>query len=115
MQELLYGLKESEKELCNGQKFSLNQNIACRDMPLPLFNGCYKLSTLPKAPTHSESLVSSLNKNREFTQNGCRLFHLEYNPSENPRMETVWTQFIDTGRSKLVFGSRSKIFCSSGS
>jgi hypothetical protein len=29
MQELLYGLQESEKELCNGQKFSLDQNIAC--------------------------------------------------------------------------------------
>jgi hypothetical protein len=28
MRELLYGLKESEKELCDGKKFSLDQNIA---------------------------------------------------------------------------------------
>ena len=43
-------------------------------------------------------------------QNGCRIFHLEYDPSENTRMDSVWTQFIDSGRSELVLGRRSKIF-----
>jgi hypothetical protein len=51
-----------------------------------------------------------LNKNKEFMQNGCRIFHLEYNPSENARMDTVWTHFIELGRSELVLGRRSKIF-----
>jgi hypothetical protein len=48
MRDLLYGLKESEKELCDGQKFPFDQNIACWDMPLPLFNGYYKQSTPPQ-------------------------------------------------------------------
>jgi hypothetical protein len=77
MRELLYGLKESEKELCHGQKFPLDQNIAHWDMPLPCFNGYYKQPPPPKAPTHSEGLENSLNKNKKFTQIGCRLFHLK--------------------------------------
>ncbi len=107
--KLMYGLKESEKELCDTKRFSLEQNTDRRDMVLPLFNGYYKQSTPPKAPTHSQSLENSLNKNREFMQNGCRIFHLEYNPSKNARMDTVWTHFIESGRSELVLGRRSKI------
>jgi hypothetical protein len=110
MQELMYGLKESKKELCNAKKFSLEQNLGRCDMALPLFNRYYKQSTPLKAPTHSQSLENSLNKNNEFMQNRCRIFHLEYNPSKNARMETVWTHFIESGRSKLVLGRRSKIF-----
>jgi hypothetical protein len=110
MRELMYGLKESEKELCGAKRFSLEQNINQRDMALPLFIGYYKQSTPPKALTHSQSLENSLNKNKEFMQNGCRIFHLEYNPSENARMDTVWTHFIELGRSELVLGCHSKIF-----
>jgi hypothetical protein len=94
MRKLMYGLKESEKELCNAKQFSLKQNINRRNMALPLFNDYYKQSTPPKAPAHSQSLENSLNKNKEFMQDGCRTFHLEYDPSENARMDTVWTQFI---------------------
>ncbi len=104
MHELLYGLKESEKELCDGKRFTLNQNMACRDMPLPLLNGYYNQATPPKAPTHSKGLENSLNKNKEFTQNGCRLFHLKYDPSDNPRIGAVWNHFKESGRSKLVLG-----------
>jgi hypothetical protein len=110
MRELSYGLKESEKELCDAKKFSLDQNINRRDMPLPLLNGYYRQATPPKAPTHSQGLENSLNKNKEFMQNGCRIFHLEYDPSENTRMDSVWSQFIDSGRSELVLGRCSKIF-----
>ncbi len=106
----MYVLKESEKELCNAKWFSLEQNIGRGDMALPLFNGYYKQSTPPKAQAHSQSLENSLNKNKEFMKNGCHIFHLEYDPSENARMDTVWTHFIELGRSELVLGRRSKIF-----
>ncbi len=43
-------------------------------------------------------------------QNGCRLFHLEYNPADNKRMEPIWTQFIESGRSELFLGIRLKVF-----
>jgi hypothetical protein len=43
-------------------------------------------------------------------QNRCKIFHLEYDPSKNTRMDTVWTHFIESGRSELVLGRRSKIF-----
>jgi hypothetical protein len=79
-------------------------------MPLPLFNGYYKQSTPPQAPTHSEGLENSLNKNKEFAQNSCHLFHLKYKPAENSRMETVWSHFIKSGRSELVLGCHSNIF-----
>ncbi len=79
-------------------------------MALPLFNGYYKQTTPPKALTHSKGLENSLNKNKEFTQNGCRIFHLEYDPAKNPRMEMVWSHFIESGWSKLVLGHCSKIF-----
>jgi hypothetical protein len=39
MQELLYGLKECKKDLCDGNQFDPSQNIKRRNMPLPLFNG----------------------------------------------------------------------------
>jgi hypothetical protein len=82
MRELLYGLKECEKELCNGQHFSLEENMARYEMPLQLFNnGVYKQATPPKATTHSEGVKMSLNKNKEYMQNGCKLFHLEYDPT----------------------------------
>jgi hypothetical protein len=63
MQELLYSLKECEKDLFDGNQFDPSQNIKRCDMPLPLFNGYYKQATAPKAYTHSESLKNSLNKN----------------------------------------------------
>ncbi len=44
MRELLYGLKESKKELCDGKRFTLDQNMACRDM-LPFLNGYYNRTT----------------------------------------------------------------------
>ena len=43
-------------------------------------------------------------------QNGCKLFHLEYNPADNKPMEPVWTQFIESGRSELFLGLHSKVF-----
>jgi hypothetical protein len=49
MQELLHGLKECGKDLCNGNQFDPSQNIKHREMPLPLFNGYYKQTTAPKA------------------------------------------------------------------
>jgi hypothetical protein len=110
MRELLHALKESKKELCAAGRFSPEQNMSLRDLALPLFNGYYKQMTPPKAMTHSEGLGNSLNKNKEFTQNGCRIYHLEYDPAENLRMEPVWTHFIESGRSELVLGCRSKIF-----
>ncbi len=61
--------------------------------------------------THWECLESSLNKNKEYLQNGCKLFHLKYNPSENSRhMDPVWTQFINSGQVKLVLGHWSKVY-----
>ncbi len=42
-------------------------------------------------------------------QNGCRIFHLEYDPSKNARMDTVWTHFIKSSRKELVLGGLSKI------
>jgi hypothetical protein len=79
-------------------------------MPLPVLNVYYKQATPPKASSYSESLENSLNKNMEYMQNGCRLFHLEYDPADNKRMEPIWTQFIDSGRSELFLGIRSKVF-----
>jgi hypothetical protein len=110
MRELLFGLKECEKELCNANRFTPSQNMEQCDMPLPLLNGYYKQATPPKASSYSESLENSLNKNKEYMKNGCRLFHLEYNPADNRRMEPVWTQFIDSGRSELFLGICSKVF-----
>jgi hypothetical protein len=111
MRELLYGLKECKKELCDANRFKPpSENIDRRDRSLPLLNGYYKQATPPKAPTHSKSLENSLNNNKEYMQNGCRLFHLEYNPAVNNRMEPVWTQFIDSGRSKSCLKLCSKIF-----
>jgi hypothetical protein len=102
MQKLLYGLKECEKELCNHQCFSISENMDHRERHLLLFNGYYKQATAPKASSHSKSCETSLNKNKEYMQNGCRLFHLEYNPTDNARMDPVWTQFITSGQSELV-------------
>jgi hypothetical protein len=110
MRKLLYGLKECEKELCNGQRFSLEENMAHYKMPLTLFNGIYKQATPPKATTHLEGVEMSLNKNKECMENGCELFHLEYNPMKNGRMDPVWTQFIQSGRTELFLGHRYKIF-----
>jgi hypothetical protein len=81
-----------------------------RDMLLHLFHGFYKQATPPKATTHLECLESSLNKNKEYLQNGCKLFHLKYNPLENRCMDPVWTQFINSGHGELVLGCRSKVF-----
>jgi hypothetical protein len=89
MRELLFGLKECEKELCNANRFTPSQNMERRDMPLPLLNGYYKQATPPKASSYSKSLENSLNKNNEYMQKGCRLFHLKYDPAENKRMEPV--------------------------
>ena len=81
-----------------------------RDLELPLFNGFFKQATPPKAVSLSEGKETSLNKNKEYTQNGCRVFNLEYDSSDNARMAPVWTQFKDSGRSELVLGRRSKVF-----
>jgi hypothetical protein len=43
-------------------------------------------------------------------ENGCRLFHLEYDPADNARMDPVWNQFIASGQSKLVLGHRAKVY-----
>ncbi len=110
MQELLFGLKECEKELCNANRFTPSQNMEQCDMPLPLLNDYYKQATPPKASSYSESLEKSLNKNKEYMQNRCKLFHLEYDPADNKRMEPVWTQFIESGRSKLFLGLHLKVF-----
>jgi hypothetical protein len=108
MRELLHGLEVREKDLCDGNQFDPAQNIERRELPLPLFNWYYKQATAPKAPTHSEGLENSLNKNREYMQNGCRVFHLEYDPSKNRRMDRVWTQFIESRKSELILGLQSK-------
>ena len=79
-------------------------------MPLPLLNGYCKQATPPKASSYSKSLENSLNKNKEYMHNGCRLFHLEYNLADDKCMEPVWTQFIELGRSKLFLGICSKVF-----
>jgi hypothetical protein len=89
MRELSFGLKKSEKELCNNTQFSPLENLDHRDRALPLFNGYYKQATPPKTATHAESLENSLNKNKEFLQNGCKLFHLEYDPADNAQMDPV--------------------------
>jgi hypothetical protein len=83
------GLKKSEKELCNNTQFSPLENLDRRDRALPLFNGYYKQATPPKTATHAESLENSLNKNKELLQNGCKLFHLEYDPADNAQMDPV--------------------------
>ena len=112
MGKLLHGLKESEKELCNpGASLSLEECNHRQDLELPLFNGYFKQATPPpKAVLLSEGKEASLNKNKEYTQNGCRVFNHKYNPSDNARMAPVWTQFKDSGQSELVLGRRSKVF-----
>ncbi len=55
MRELVYGLKESKKELCDAKKFSLTENVDQQDRALPLFNGYFKQATAPKASSQSES------------------------------------------------------------
>jgi hypothetical protein len=90
MRELVYGLKESKKELCDAKKFSLTENVDQRDRALPLFNGYFKQATAPKASSQSESKEMLLNKNSEYTENGCRLFHLKYDPADNARMNPIW-------------------------
>ena len=111
MGELLHGLKVSEKELCDtGSSLSLEDRNHRRDLALPLFNGYFKQAIPPKAVSHSEGKEHSLNRNKEYTQNGCRVFHLEFDPIDNARMAPVWTQFKESGRSELVLGRRSKVF-----
>jgi hypothetical protein len=99
MQELKYGLKESKKELCDGKKFTISKNIDHCDRPLPLLNGFFKQATAPKASSTSERKETLLNKNKEYMENGCRVFHLEYNPADNARMGDVWNHFTASGRS----------------
>ena len=111
MAELLHGLKESEKELCApGSTLDLDERNCRRDLALPLLNGYFKQAIPPKAVSLAEGKETSLNNNKEYTQNGCRVFNLEYDPSDNARMAPVWTQFKDSGRSELVLGRRSKVF-----
>ncbi len=110
MQELLHGHKECKKDLGDGNQFDPSQNIERHEMQLLVFNGYYKQATAPKVSIHAKGLKNSLNKNHKYMQNGCRVFHMEYNPSENKQMDHVWTQFIESGCSKLVFGLRSMIF-----
>jgi hypothetical protein len=110
MRELVYGLKESEKELCDAKKFSLTENMDQQDRALPLFNKYFKQATAPKASSQSESKEMSLNKNKEYMENGCRLFHLEYDPADNARMDPTWNQFIASGQSKQVLGHRAKVY-----
>ena len=111
MAELLHGLKESEKELCApGSTLDLDERNCRRDLALPLLNGYFKQAIPPKAVSLAEGKETSLNNNKEYTQNGCRVFNLEYDPSDNVRMAPVWTQFKDSGRSELVLGRRSKVF-----
>jgi hypothetical protein len=110
MQELLHSLKECKKDLRDRNQFDPSQNIERREMPLPVFYVYYKQATAPKVLfTHTKGLKNSLNKNREYMQNGCRVFHLEYNPSGIKQMDRVWTQFIKSGCSELVLGLRFKI------
>ncbi len=110
MRELVYGLKESKKELCDAKTFFLTENVDQRDRALPLFNEYFKQATAPKALSQSESKEMLLNKNKEYTENGCRLFHLKYDPADNARMDPVWNQFIPSGQSKLVLGHRAKVY-----
>ncbi len=58
----------------------------------------------------SGCLENLLNKNKEYMQNGCKLFHLEYDPADNRRMVPVWTQFIESDRSKLFLGLHLRVF-----
>ena len=55
MKELLYGLKESEKELCDAKHFSILEYIDHGERALPLFNGSFKQATAPKASSNSKS------------------------------------------------------------
>jgi hypothetical protein len=49
MHELLHGLKESDKEFCDGNCLTLEQSMLHRELGLPLINGYYKQATPPKA------------------------------------------------------------------
>jgi hypothetical protein len=102
--------KGKQKGICDHKRFSPSENMDCQDWVFPLFNGYFKQSTPPKTTSRSESLENSLNKNKEFLQNGCKLFHLEYDLAENARMDPVWTQFIASEWSELVLSLRSKVF-----
>jgi hypothetical protein len=51
MRELLYGLKECKKELCDANRFKPpSESIDRRNRSLSLFNGYYKQATPPKLP-----------------------------------------------------------------
>ncbi len=110
MQELKYGLKKSKKKLCDGKKFTISENIDQRDRPLPLLNGFFKQATAPKASSTSERKETSLNKNKDYMENGCRVFHLEYDPADNARMGDVWNHFTASGWRDRVLGLRTKIY-----
>ncbi len=110
MKELVYGLKESKKELCDAKKFSLTENVDQRDRALLLFKRYFKQATAPKASIQSESKETSLNKNKEYMENSCQLFHLEYDPADNARMDPVWNQFIPSGQSELVLRHWVKVY-----
>ncbi len=103
-------LKRVRKNCAMGRSFPL-----IRILPVGICHFLFLMAITsspppPKAPTHSAGLENFHNKNKEFMQHGCRLFHLKYNPSENPRMDAVWTHLLESGRSKLVLGRSSKIF-----
>jgi hypothetical protein len=74
MQELLHGLKECKKDLCDGNQFDPAQNIKHRELPLPLFNGYYKQATAPKAPTHSKGMEIPLTKTGNICKMGAGFF-----------------------------------------
>ena len=111
MSVLLHGLKASEKEICDSTStLPFEARDARRDLPLPLMNGYFKQAIPPKAVSHSEGKETSLNRNKEYTQNGCRVFHLEFDPCDNERMSPVWTHFRESGKEELVLGRRAKVY-----
>jgi hypothetical protein len=81
MGELLHGLKESEKKICNpGSTLSLEERNHRRDLELPLFNGFFKQATPPKA-------VSPLGREGDFSQQEQGI-HSEWLPRIQPRVQS---------------------------
>jgi hypothetical protein len=88
MRELLFGLKECEKELCNANRFTPSQNMEHRDMPLPLLNGYYKQATPTKG-------LLILREPRELTEQKQGI-HAERMQALSPRIRPGGQQMHGT-------------------
>ncbi len=81
----------------------------CYHLCLPVMNGYFKQITPPKATTDSESWDHLLNKLNKFKKNGCKIFVIEYNPTNNRWMAPLRDLFINLGETECILGIRVNV------